>query len=108
MASIDDYRAFYDQEPPAVWLGLTDDDAFGVVAWDDHGRAWAFVDARSGLRPVRATRSAWKMLAALRKAGERELWAFCDQIPKAERWLRHLGFRPAGVVYGREVWRCLV
>lgn len=73
--------------------------AIGGVWWSD-GVAWAMFDAAPSA-PRAVHRMALQMLRALDQAGERRIYAWCDETrPRAREWLHRLGFQPAG----QEVW----
>jgi hypothetical protein len=84
--------------------------ALGLVILDSHGRIWGGFESKVPLSPVRMHRSARKVLARLRDAGESVMHAHCSQsIPGAEKWLRRLGFVPAPEMTidpNHPVWTC--
>lgn len=93
-----DYSGFYKADPPDVWTALVGRQGGRVVGmagvvYDDYGRAWAFLDAL--IRPTFALhRQALRFFAAMRQVGEPAIYTTCgyDQSPRAEAWLRRLGF----------------
>jgi len=104
----DEFRAFYGQEPPAVYyavIGYEGDvlAAVGGVQWDAWGRCWGFYDAKEKINRFTMHRVATRILAALKQAGA-SVATTCDwRIEGSERWLRGLGFRPVGK--GIWAWR---
>lgn len=63
---------------------------------DVHGRAWAFyciLDDRAR-RPFLVHRTTMAVLTIAARAGIGPVYAFCDDaLPRAEAWLKRLGFR---------------
>jgi hypothetical protein len=63
--------------------------AFGVVAWNQWGKACAFFDRRQPVSAFTIHRAAYRIMAALREVGEEALYVQCDgSVPDAEKWLR--------------------
>jgi hypothetical protein len=97
-----DFRAYYGQEPPEYWLGVIAECegsplAFGLVEWDERGRAWGSVDGMTGVSAFAVFRAARQMIAMLANLREPALYAFCfpEELRPggAQRWLERLGFR---------------
>jgi hypothetical protein len=69
--------------------------AFGTVLWDEHGNALGFIDRKAAVSAFVLHRNAKAVLNVLKAVGERALYVGCDEgVPKAEKWLRRLGFVP--------------
>lgn len=97
-----------DAEPFGLTLEIDGDIAVvGGVFWKA-GRCWAFCsiyDDRARHSLI-LHRRAKRLLGILRETGETEICTLCDEwVPRAERWLKKLGFEPTGEYLGaREVW----
>lgn len=82
--------------------------ALGLVTWVETPADpalpagwWVWFDSRGAVSPL-AHRYAVKIRDALKAAGASSIHAFMDgDIPKAEAWMRRLGFRP----WREDVWR---
>ena len=104
-ATADDFRAFFECEPPPLWIGVIAEDvlgaivAAGVVKWDEYGRAWGSYTAKTSLPCRTIHRAARRCLAILESVGEPVLYVYCDKrVDGAERWLDCLGFMPSDLV----------
>jgi hypothetical protein len=99
-ATDQDFLAFYGESPPEVWLGMAYKEqdrvlGMGTVIWNEHGCALGFVDRRRPVSAFAMHRAVLKVFAALKAAGEPAVYVMCDRrFPKAEYWLRRLGFIP--------------
>ena len=70
--------------------------AVGYVTWDMLGRCWGWFSRRDALSPFLVHRKARATMRLLREVGEPALYAICNAaIPRAEEWLRRLGFHAA-------------
>lgn len=104
----EEFRAFYNQEPPPVYYAVIGYDgdraiAVGGFQWDAWGRCWGFYDAKEKVSRFTMHRLAKRMLKFARQAGA-NVATVCDwKIEGSERWLRGLGFRPVG--QGIWAWR---
>jgi hypothetical protein len=106
LASKDDFLRFYGREPPEIWFGLAYEEDGEIVGMGIvhhvvrrlpdgtfRSEAWGSLDAKKPLPALLMHRTAKRTLAALRVAGEPVLYVGCDRkLPKAEKWLRRLGF----------------
>jgi hypothetical protein len=97
-ASDSDYRAFYDKEPPADWVGWVAEQngrltAFAYVLIDPQARAWVGIDNARCVPPLMLHRMIRDVFAAMQQEGIPVLFALCDpRISAAGRWLARLGF----------------
>jgi hypothetical protein len=68
-------------------------------------RCWVSVDMRKPLPAIVLHRNAKRLLARLAQVGEPIVFAFSDpRQPKADRWLRRLGFEIDVSVPGPAGW----
>lgn len=94
---------------PEVFLGFAAERdgevvGYGLVVWDHEGRAWGAFDRFGDVPRFLMHRLARRVIAALREAGEPAIYAICDtRIPRAEEWLRRLGFTPTPDRVGEEI-----
>lgn len=101
-ASTADFVRFYERSVPEIWLGMVAERdgeliGFGLVVWDDLGRALAIFDRKADFSAFTMHRVAKRVLSALKEADEPVIYAYCDtHIPGASKWLRRLGFVPTG------------
>lgn len=113
-ATHEDFVRFYGREPGEDWIdwiGMVADDGrvFGILVWHENGVVVGALDRRDQDDPVSAFvlhKSARAMLRAAFKAGEEQVSVFCGPHPKAEFWLRRLGFEPGHEHDGQVVWVC--
>lgn len=111
-ATKEDFVRFYGKNPPKewnAWLGIVDDSGrvFGLVVWYENGAVVAGIDRRDHDDPVSAFalhRAAMAMLRSVSAGGEEQINVFCGPHPKAEFWLRRLGFEPGHEHDGQVVW----
>lgn len=107
-----DFLAFYGEEAPKVWLGIVHEehgriDGFGVVIWNEWGKAMGFFDRRAPLSPFVMQRAVKRVFKALKAAGEPAIYVTCDErFPKAAYWLERLGFKR--MPDNPEVWETLL
>lgn len=114
-ATVADFRAYWKRDVPAewtCWLGqIAEQDGKPVgmagVYWNSWGIAVGFFDKRGPIPAITAHRASRHFLDVLAKAGERCVWAGCDEaVPIAAKWLRSLGFlRDGRDVNGQILWR---
>lgn len=111
VATDDDFRTFYEREPPEVWHAMCGD-RDGIIAgiagvvYGEDGVAIGFLDATE--RPSFALhRAAKRFLAVMKAVGEKAIYTSCeDSIPRAEEWLIRLGFKLLpGEIEGQRIWR---
>lgn len=104
LATADDLRRYAGRNPPewcVEWCGYVAERdgeivALGMVFWDKWGRTWGLYDFRERQSPFLMHRLARETIAHLRRIGVTTLHAFCDdRVPKADLWLKRLGFRLA-------------
>lgn len=99
-----DFQAFVGRKPPEIWLGMMAERegrivAMGVIAWNEDGKASGYFDAKERVSPLTIHKTALRMLAALKEAGEPVVFAGCDDMKVgARRWLKMLGFAYDGQV----------
>jgi hypothetical protein len=97
--------------PPALGFAIRRGDylaAIGLATWVETpvdpaypAGWWVWFDSRGPVSPL-AHRYAVKIRDALQAAGAQHIHAFMDgEIPKAEAWMRRLGFEP----WQQDVWR---
>lgn len=69
--------------------------ATGQVTFDQHHRAWAWLNKKCPVPAAIMHRCALRMLGFLREVDEPCIYIICDlATPGAERWARRLGFVP--------------
>jgi len=106
-------RFYLGRIKPAAWLGYVREVEGVIVAtagiyWDHDGRAWGFIDCRRKYMPdtksvVRMTRC---VMDAMRGCGQDVVFAKPDmRIPKAEYFLKWLGFKPMTDNSGVWAWQ---
>lgn len=103
VATARDWRAYFRQPAPDIFTALIarrNGRVVGIagVMWDDHGRAWGFMDHRlkpdEPLPAFAMHRQARRFLEVMREVGEPAIYTGADtsRSPRAEAWLRRLGF----------------
>jgi len=111
-ATNEDFLSFYGKEAPEVWVGIVHEehgriDGFGVVIWNEWGKAMGFVDRKAPLSPLVMQRAVKRMFKALRAAGEPAVYVTCDETyPRARYWLERLGFKPTED--DPEIWQVML
>lgn len=75
----------------------------GGLGWTVDGECIAFADC-SGMRFAKSMHRAATEILELGRQFEMKIVAFRQDLPTSERWLKRLGFEPAGMDGDREVW----
>ena len=69
--------------------------AIGVVSWDIHGRAWAWINRVGHVPAATLHRCATEFLDMMRGVGAPEIRMICNlAIPGSVKWVERLGFEP--------------
>ena len=110
LATEDDFREFFQDEPPETWTaiaGVKDGEVIGIggVTYSD-GVACAFLDTRE--RPSKTLhKAALRFFTVMREVGEPVIYTHCDEaIPHAAEWLTRLGFKLLpDCMDGKPLWR---
>lgn len=114
MATDEDFRQFFNADPPPIWLGLAYEDegqlvAFGSVLWMEWGQAVGFYHCKRAISKFTMQRVAKNVIRTLKSVGEPALYAVPDKnVVGSQHWLRRLGFSRTGFVppgYDDEVWK---
>ena len=111
LLTVADAEAYYGRPVswPVAGLAMEDDGkvvAVGGVAWRDDG-CFAFLDCDKELmpHPRAAIKLARMVIFAVKAAGEDVIFAARDErIAMSDKFLRLVGFKPAGTRDGVEIW----